>query len=62
MPDGRCYITSESNGLLEMTVDFGEDVSVGQLIAEVHDIQWTGREPESYLSQLDGILTTRHAL
>ena len=43
-----------------MKVDLGEDLSVGQLIAEVNDIQRTEREPESYFSQLDGILTARH--
>ncbi|SVD77230.1 uncharacterized protein METZ01_LOCUS430084, partial [marine metagenome] len=61
MPDGRCYITCESNGLLEMKVDLGEDVSKGQLLAEVHDVRRTGSEPEAYFSQLDGILTARHA-
>ena len=61
MPDGRCYITCESNGLLEMKVDLGEDVSEGQLLAEVHDVRRTGSEPEAYFSQLDGILTARHA-
>ena len=61
MPDGRCYITCESNGLLEMKVDLGEDVSKGQLLAEVHDVRRTGSETEAYFSQLDGILTARHA-
>ena len=29
MPDQRCYIDSESNGLLEMKVDLGEKVQEG---------------------------------
>ncbi|MCH2300643.1 MAG: N(2)-acetyl-L-2,4-diaminobutanoate deacetylase DoeB [SAR324 cluster bacterium] len=60
MPDQRCYIGSESNGLLEMKVDLGEKVQEGQLLAVVHDHQRTGTEPVPYHSQLDGILTARH--
>ncbi len=60
MPDQRCYIGSESNGLLEMKVDLGEKVQEGQLLAMVHDHQRTGTKPVSYHSQLDGILTARH--
>ena len=42
-------------------MDLGEEVSEGQLLAEVHDIRRTGSEPEAYFSQLDGILSARHA-
>ena len=60
MPDQRCYIGSESNGLLEMKVDLGEKVQEGLLLSVVHDYQRTGTEPVPYHSQLDGILTARH--
>ena len=60
MPAQRCYIGSESNGLLEMKVDLGEKVQEGQLLAVVHDHQRTGTVPVPYHSQLYGILTDRH--
>jgi len=60
MPDHRCFISSESSGLLEMRVALGATVSVGQLIARVHDIERTGTQPKDYFSPLEGIFTARH--
>ncbi len=60
MPDQRCFIFSESAGLLEPCVDLGSSVRAGQLIARVHTIDRTGLLPMDYHSEIDGILTGRH--
>ncbi len=58
--DARCFVTSESSGLLEMRVDLGEAVSAGEVIAVVHDVERTGTAPVEYRAAIDGILAGRH--
>jgi N-alpha-acetyl-L-2,4-diaminobutyrate deacetylase len=60
MPDQRCFVFSESAGLLEPCADLGDEVKAGQLIARVHDIRRTGLAPDEYYAGIDGILTGRH--
>ena len=60
MPDYRCYVTSESSGLLEMCVDLGSRVQEGELLAKVHDIHRTDSMPTEYHSKRNGILMGRH--
>ncbi len=60
MPDHRCFISSETTGLLELCVDLGDSVSEGQLLARVYDMERTGRNPVEYLSPLDGVFVARH--
>ena len=60
MPDHRCFISSETSGLLEACVDLGAAVKTGQLLARVHDIERTGQLPKEYHSPLDGNFTARH--
>ncbi|MEH6403745.1 MAG: N(2)-acetyl-L-2,4-diaminobutanoate deacetylase DoeB [Sneathiella sp.] len=60
MPDHRCFISSESAGLLELCVELGDDVTSGQLLARVYDIERTDGIPKEYHSPLDGIFTARH--
>ena len=60
MPDHRCFISSETTGLLELCVDPGDSVSEGQLLARVYDMERTGRNPVEYLSPLDGVFVARH--
>ncbi len=60
MPDHRCFISSETAGLLEVQVELGDPVKSGQLLARVHDIDRTGTDPKDYFSPLDGIFTARH--
>ncbi|WP_373086235.1 N(2)-acetyl-L-2,4-diaminobutanoate deacetylase DoeB [Sneathiella sp.] len=60
MPDGQCFISSVSNGLLEIATDLGSHVTKGQTLARVHDIERTGTRPVIYKSPLDGIFTARH--
>lgn len=60
MPDGDCYVISESSGLLELTADLGERVEKGQVIARVHPIERTGVAPEELRAGHSGILAGRH--
>jgi N-alpha-acetyl-L-2,4-diaminobutyrate deacetylase len=60
MPDQRCYVFSETTGLVEHCVDLGDEVKTGQLIAKVHNIERTGTDPEEYYAGIDGIYTGRH--
>jgi N2-acetyl-L-2,4-diaminobutanoate deacetylase len=60
MPDQRCYVFSESTGLVEHCVDLGDKVKTGQLVAKVYNIERTGADPEEYYAEIDGIYTGRH--
>jgi len=58
-PEG-CFVTSQSEGLLEMLVDLGDAVQKGDTIALVHDVKRSGGEPAKYLAAVSGILAGRH--
>ena len=60
MPDQRCYIFSETSGLVEHCVDLGDTVKEGQLVAKVHNIERTGVDPVEYFAGISGIYTGRH--
>ena len=58
--DGRCFVTSEHSGMLEMTIDLGAHVKDGDVIARVHDVERTGTEPVEYRARIGGVLAGRH--
>ena len=60
MPDGDCFVTSETTGLLEFCANLGDSVRAGQVVAKVHDLERTGAAPVEYRSKIDGILAGRH--
>lgn len=60
MPDGRCFVASEHDGLLEMCRDLGDEVREGEVIAQVHDIKRTGVAPVAYHARRGGVLVARH--
>lgn len=60
MPDGDCYVTCETAGLIEYLVDLGDTVTAGQEIARVFDVSRTGQAPVVYHAKIDGIFTGRH--
>lgn len=60
MPDDRCFLTSETSGLLEFCTELGEAVREGDVVARVHDIERTGRTPVDYRSSIDGVVIGRH--
>jgi N-alpha-acetyl-L-2,4-diaminobutyrate deacetylase len=57
MPDQRCFVFSETSGLIEHCFELGDEVKAGQLIAKVHNIERTGVPPQEYYSGIDGIST-----
>ena len=59
-PDHRSFVTSEHSGLLEMCVDLGAEVKIGEVIAVVHNIERTGTQPVEYKATIDGVLAGRH--
>ena len=60
MPDERCYVTSESQGLVEPCVNLGVEVKEGDVLLRIHDINRTGQPPIDYCAAIDGILVGRH--
>ncbi len=60
MPDGDCYVFAQHDGLLEPTVDLGEPVAAGEVIARVWSIQRNGTPPLAYHAKRSGILAARH--
>ena len=60
MPDGDCYVTSETAGLVEHCVDLGETVRAGEVIARVYDVERTGGRPVEYRAKRDGLFIGRY--
>lgn len=60
MPDGDCYVFSESSGLVEHCVDLGQTVKAGDVLVRVHNIERTGLTPTEYRAKIDGVMTGRH--
>ena len=59
-PDYRSFVTSEHSGLLEMCVDLGSELTAGDVIALIHDIERTGSAPVKYKATINGVLAGRH--
>ncbi len=60
MPDERCFVTSEHAGMLEFMVDLGANVSEGDIIARVYDLDRSGWRPVEYTAYRDGVVAGRH--
>lgn len=60
MPDERCFVISESRGLIDFCADLGDTVSEGQVIARVYDPERSGRAPVEYRAGIDGLFVGRH--
>ncbi|MFP4537454.1 MAG: N(2)-acetyl-L-2,4-diaminobutanoate deacetylase DoeB [Dichotomicrobium sp.] len=60
MPDSRCFVVSEHDGLIEPLADLGDHVNEGDEVARIWPADRTGREPVSYTARRDGILAARH--
>ena len=60
MPDDRCFIASESRGLIDFQVDLGDSVTAGQVVAQVYDPERSGAAPVAYRAAVDGLLIGRH--
>lgn len=60
MPDGDCFTISEVGGLIESTVDLGDPVEKGQVLARIWPKDRTGVAPIEYHAKHHGILAARH--
>jgi N-alpha-acetyl-L-2,4-diaminobutyrate deacetylase len=60
MPSADCFIFSESDGLIEFSVDLGATVRGGDLLARVYRTDLLGAGPQEYRAKLDGIFAARH--
>jgi len=60
MPDGDCFVFSESEGLFEPMIDLGVEVQKGQTVARIWPVDRTGIMPIELVSKLSGILISRH--
>jgi N-alpha-acetyl-L-2,4-diaminobutyrate deacetylase len=60
MPDARCFMFSETAGLVEYLVEMGDTVVAGQPIARVWPSDRTGVQPMTCHALRGGILTARH--
>jgi N-alpha-acetyl-L-2,4-diaminobutyrate deacetylase len=60
MPDGDCFVFAEHDGLVEPTVDLGERVKKGDVVARIWPLDRTGVQPIDYRAGRNGILAARH--
>jgi N-alpha-acetyl-L-2,4-diaminobutyrate deacetylase len=60
MPDGDCFVFSQSDGLHEPMVDLGEAVNAGDVLARVWPVDRTGIDPIEYRAKVSGLLISRH--
>lgn len=60
MPDGDCFVFSESDGLVEYMKELVDPVEKGDLIARVWSVERTGEKPVEYRAKRSGLLTSRH--
>ncbi|MBB5538733.1 succinylglutamate desuccinylase/aspartoacylase domain-containing protein [Rhizobium giardinii] len=54
------YIHSNTDGLFEMLVELGQEVRLGEAIAQVHSISKIDTDPVVYRAKRDGIVIGRH--
>ena len=60
MPDERCFVISETRGLIDFCADLGDSVTAGQLIARVYDPERSGAAAVEYRAGIDGLFVGRH--
>jgi N2-acetyl-L-2,4-diaminobutanoate deacetylase len=60
MPSADCFRFAEDDGLIEPSVDLGEPVRKGDVVARIYPVGRTGRAPAECHAGLDGILVARH--
>lgn len=60
MPSEDCFTFADTDGILELTLDLGERIEKGQVIARIWPLERTGRPPAEYHARMDGLLIARH--
>lgn len=59
MPEG-CFAFAEEDGMIETTVDLGEPVGVGDVLARIWPVGRTGLAPTEIRAGIGGLLVARH--
>ncbi|MES0064175.1 N(2)-acetyl-L-2,4-diaminobutanoate deacetylase DoeB [Mesorhizobium sp. M0041] len=60
MPDQDCFTFAEDAGLIEFSVDLGDHVAKGDIVARIWSISRTGVGPVRILSRRSGMVLGRH--
>ena len=60
MPDERCFVAAERNGIHEPLADLGDEVEEGQPVARIHSMDDPSHEPAVYVARRSGLLIGRH--
>ncbi len=60
MPDGRCFVFAEDDGMVEPLADLGDMVEAGDPVARIWPADRTGAQPVVYAARRGGILAGRH--
>lgn len=60
MPDERCFVAAEQNGIHEPLADLGDEVVEGQPVARIHSMDEPSHEPVTYVARRSGLLIGRH--
>jgi N2-acetyl-L-2,4-diaminobutanoate deacetylase len=60
MPSDDCFAIAEDDGMIETTVDLGDRVEAGMVVARIHGTGRTGTAPAEIRARMDGVLAARH--
>lgn len=60
MPDERCFVFCEGDGMIEPLADLGDTVQENQALAQVWALDRTGIGPVIYRARRSGLLMARH--
>ncbi len=60
MPDDDCYHFAEIDGMIEFTVDLGDEIAKDERIARIWPLDRTGLRPQEYRAKRSGIMAARH--
>ena len=62
MPDDRCLVLAEHEGMVEYCASLEEQVREGQVIARIHDIRRTGGRPAECRARTDGLFIVQRSM
>ena len=60
MPSADCFVFSEDDGVVELLVELGGEVTRGQPLARIWPVGRTGVAPVTLSARMDGVLAARH--
>jgi N-alpha-acetyl-L-2,4-diaminobutyrate deacetylase len=61
-PDRECYVIAEEAGVYEPYFDLGDEVKQGQVLGEIHSLQYRDRKPVTVTAQRSGMLLAKRPL